>query len=74
MLMGKNIKFGPVEELADSRAMRLKRMYPGASYRAPLKAIMVPRPKTKSVTGKDLVDAELLEWAGEFISAIFGDN
>lgn len=74
MLMGKNIKFGPIEELADSRAMRLKRMYPGATYRAPLKALMVPRPKTQAVTGKDLVDAELLDWAGAFIANIFGEN
>ena len=74
MLMGKNIKFGPVEELQDSRAMRMKRMYPGAVHRAPLKAIMVPRPKTQAVTGKDLVDAELLEWAGEFLANIFGEN
>lgn len=74
MLMGKNIKFGPVEELPDSRAMRLKRMYPGATYRAPLKAVLVPRPKTQAVTGKDLVDSELLEWAGQFIAAIFGEN
>lgn len=74
MLMGKNIKFGPVDELADSRGMRLKRMYPGATFRAPLKALMVPRPKTQAVTGKDLVDAELLEWAGQFIDHIFGDN
>ena len=74
MLMGKNIKFGPVEELPDSRAMRMKRMYPGAVHRAPLKAIMVPRPKTQAVTGKDLVDAELLEWAGKFLANIFGEN
>lgn len=74
MLMGKNIKFGPVESLPDSRAMRLKRMYPGATHRPPLKALMVPRPKTKAVTGKELVDADLLEWAGEFIATIFGDN
>lgn len=74
MLMGKNIKFGPVESLPDSRAMRLKRMYPGATHRAPLKAIMVPRPKTKSVTGKDLVDADLLAWAAEFINTVFGEN
>ncbi|MFD6814549.1 transcription-repair coupling factor [Enteractinococcus coprophilus] len=74
MLMGKNIKFGPVEDLPESRAMRLKRMYPGAVHRAPLKAIMVPRPKKQAVTGKDLVDAELLEWAGEFLSRIFGEN
>lgn len=74
MLMGKNIKFGPVEELPDSRAMRMKRMYPGTTYRAPLKAIMVPRPKTQAVTGKDLVDAELLAWAGQFLENIFGEN
>ena len=74
MLMGKNIKFGPVEELPDSRAMRMKRMYPGAVHRAPLKAIMVPRPKTQAVTGKELVDAELLAWAGEFLANIFGEN
>lgn len=74
MLMGKNIKFGPVNELPDSRAMRMKRMYPGATYRTPLHAIMVPRPKTSAVTGQDLVDAELLEWAAEFINTVFGDN
>ena len=74
MLMGKNIKFGPVESLPDSRAMRLKRMYPGATHRAPMHALMVPRPKTKSVTGKDLVDADLLQWAGDFIVHVFGEN
>src|SRR5699024_9320177 len=74
MLMGKNIKFGPVDELADSRMMRLKRMYPGATHRAPLKALLVPRPKTQAVTGKDLVDAELLDWASQFLDNIFGDN
>lgn len=74
MLMGKNIKFGPMESLPDSRAMRLKRMYPGATHRAPMKALMVPRPKTKSVTGKDLVDADLLQWAGDFIAHVFGEN
>lgn len=74
MLMGKNIKFGPVEALPDSRAMRLKRMYPGATFRAPLQAIMVPRPKTQAITGKDLVDEELLEWASDFINTVFGEN
>lgn len=74
MLMGKNIKFGPVNELPDSRAMRMQRMYPGAVHRAPLQAIMVPRPKTSAVTGKELVDADLLEWAGEFINTVFGEN
>src|SRR5699024_4647177 len=71
---GKDIKFGAIESLPDSRAMRLKRMYPGATHRAPMKALMVPRPKTKSVTGKDLVDADLLQWAGDFIAHVFGEN
>ena len=54
--------------------MRMQRMYPGAVHRAPLQAIMVPRPKTSAVTGKELVDADLLEWAGEFINTVFGEN
>ncbi|WP_431521159.1 transcription-repair coupling factor [Citricoccus muralis] len=70
MLLGKNVKFGPAE-LPESREMRLARMYPGASVKPALKAILVPRPKTAGVMGKDLVDGELLAWAQELLQRIF---
>ncbi|WP_255434467.1 transcription-repair coupling factor [Auritidibacter ignavus] len=72
MLMGKNIKFGPVEELPESRVLRLNRMYPGSSLKPALKAVMVPRPKdAQTVVGKDLTDQPLLQWASELVRNIF---
>ncbi|MEV4900692.1 transcription-repair coupling factor [Citricoccus sp. NPDC055426] len=70
MLMGPNVKFGPAE-LPESREMRLKRMYKGASVKPALKAAMIPRPKTAPVGGKDLVDLPLLDWAAQVLRAIF---
>lgn len=70
MLMGQNVKFGPAD-LPESREMRLKRMYKGASVKPALKAVMIPRPKTAPVGGKDLVDLPLLDWAAQVLRAIF---
>ena len=70
MLMGPNVKFGPAE-LPESREMRLKRMYKGASVKPALKAALIPRPKTAPVGGKDLVDLPLLDWAAQVLKAIF---
>ncbi|WP_226337661.1 transcription-repair coupling factor [Arthrobacter sp. UM1] len=72
MSLGNNIKFAP-GELPESRTLRLKRMYPGAAYKPALKAIMVPRPKTARIGGRDLVDGPLLAWAEEFVEAIYAD-
>ncbi|HRO30464.1 MULTISPECIES: transcription-repair coupling factor [Micrococcaceae] len=70
MLMGQNVKFGPAD-LPESREMRLKRMYKGASVKPALNAVMIPRPRTAPVGGKDLVDLPLLDWAAQVLKAIF---
>ncbi|MFC7403009.1 transcription-repair coupling factor [Citricoccus sp. GCM10030269] len=70
MLMGPNVKFAPAD-LPESREMRLKRMYKGASVKPALNAVMIPRPKTAPVGGQDLVDLPLLDWAAQVLKAIF---
>lgn len=73
--MGPKVRFFPVNDLPDSRQMRLERMYPGAQYRqipgTENWQILVPRPKTSAVGGKDLVDGAMVEWTEQFIHSIF---
>lgn len=73
--MGPKVRFFPVNNLPESRQMRLDRMYPGAQYRqipgTENWQILVPRPKTSAVGGKDLVDDAMVEWTEQFIHAIF---
>ncbi|MDN5605207.1 MAG: transcription-repair coupling factor, partial [Kocuria sp.] len=73
MVMGPKIRFYPVD-LAESRQMRLDRMYPQSITKVvqgtEQKQILVPKPKSAPVGGKDLVDDEILDWAEAFIDAI----
>ncbi|WP_294565307.1 transcription-repair coupling factor [uncultured Arthrobacter sp.] len=69
-LQGNFIKFAPAE-LPESKQMRLNRMYPGASVKPALNAVLVPKPKTARIGGRDLVDAEILEWAQNVVDAVF---
>lgn len=73
--MGPKVRFFPVNNLPESKQMRLERMYPGALYRQVPGTenwqILVPRPKTARVGGKDLVDAAMVEWTEQFLHAIF---
>ena len=73
MVMGPKIRFYPVD-LPESKAMRLQRMYPGALVKTvpgtEQQQILVPKPKSAPVGGKDLVDDAILEWVGTFIEAI----
>ncbi|MDX2341064.1 transcription-repair coupling factor [Micrococcus sp. M4NT] len=71
MLLGQNVKFGPAADLPESRRLRLARMYKGAQVKPGINAVLIPRPKTKPVMGQDLVDAPLLEWADQVVSAVF---
>ncbi|QCU78617.1 transcription-repair coupling factor [Citricoccus sp. SGAir0253] len=73
MLMGQNVKFGPAD-LPESRVMRLQRMYKGASVKPALNAVMIPRPRTAPVGGRDLVDLPLLDWAAQVLKAIFRED
>ncbi|UVJ41538.1 transcription-repair coupling factor [Arthrobacter sp. CJ23] len=71
-LQGNFIKFSPAQ-LPESKAMRLNRMYPGSQAKPALDAVLIPKPKTARIGGRDLQDAEILEWANGVISAIFSD-
>ncbi|WP_035744720.1 transcription-repair coupling factor [Haematomicrobium sanguinis] len=67
---GNFIKFAPAQ-LPESRRMRLSRMYPGSSYKEAMNAVLIPKPKTARIGGRDLQDEEILEWADQVLSAIF---
>lgn len=72
-VQGPHIRFGPVE-LPESRQLRLQRMYPGSKYLAVPNTehhvVLVPKPKTTRVGGKDLADDAVLAWASEVITQI----
>ncbi|MFC8302267.1 transcription-repair coupling factor [Specibacter sp. NPDC057265] len=69
-LQGNFIKFAPAE-LPESKEMRLTRMYPGSLVKPALNAVLIPKPKTARIGGRDLADAEVLAWAQGVLEAIF---
>ncbi|MFE4198241.1 transcription-repair coupling factor [Paenarthrobacter sp. NPDC056912] len=71
-LQGNFIRFSPAE-LPESKTMRLNRMYPGSQVKPALDAVLIPKPKTARIGGRDLQDAEILQWANNVIEAIFTD-
>ncbi len=72
LVQGSRIKFQPVE-LQDSKQVRLKRLYPGANYRAAAKALQVPLPRAAAgVNQPTLRDTELVQWVSDFLADMFG--
>lgn len=70
-VQGTRIKVHPVE-LPDSKQVRLRRMFPGANYRAAAKAVQLPFPKAgRNITDPKLRDVELIQWAADFLSTMF---
>ncbi|MEJ6013831.1 transcription-repair coupling factor [Corynebacterium sp. H127] len=70
-VQGTRIKVHPVE-LPDSKQIRLKRMFPGATYRAAAQAIQLSFPKAgRNISDPQLRDVELVQWAADFISKMF---
>ncbi|OHO62337.1 transcription-repair coupling factor [Corynebacterium sp. HMSC036D02] len=70
-VQGTRIKVHPVE-LADSKQVRLKRLFPGSNYRAAAKAIQLNFPKAgRNVTDPKLRDIELLQWMADFLASMF---
>ena len=71
---GTMIRFAPAD-LPESREMRLKRMYQGAQIKAipgtDRHMVLIPKPKTDRIGGKDLVDEAILAWAREALDSIF---
>ncbi|KUM37170.1 transcription-repair coupling factor [Arthrobacter sp. EPSL27] len=72
-LQGNFIRFSPAQ-LPESKLMRLTRMYPGSQSKPALDAVLIPKPKTARIGGRDLQDAEILEWANGVIRNIFTDE
>lgn len=69
-LQGNFIKFAPAD-LPESKVMRLTRMYPGSMVKPALNSVLIPKPKTARIGGRDLADAEVLKWAQGVLEAIF---
>jgi transcription-repair coupling factor (superfamily II helicase) len=69
-LQGNFIKFAPAD-LPESKQMRLNRLYPGASVKPAMNAVLVPKPKTARIGGRDLVDADILAWAKNVLESVF---
>jgi transcription-repair coupling factor (superfamily II helicase) len=68
---GNFIRFGPAD-LLDSKALRLKRLYPGSVIKETAKMILVPRPTTSRIGGQPVRDRELLQWCERLVSEVFG--
>lgn len=70
---GTRIRLHPVT-LPDSRAVRLSRLYPGATYKAATRQVTVPVPMTKKVGGQALPGVELVEWAAGLVRSVLLDE
>ncbi|MDO4910610.1 MAG: transcription-repair coupling factor [Corynebacterium sp.] len=70
-MQGTRIKVHPVE-LLDSQQVRLKRLFPGATYRAAAKAIQLSVPKAgKKLTDPPMRDVDLVQWMADFLHEMF---
>ncbi len=68
-IAGRNVRFAPVT-LADSRVVRLQRLYPKSIYKPQVETLLVPRPHTAMVGGQPISGIALLEWARGVIDAV----
>ncbi|GAA1474802.1 transcription-repair coupling factor [Corynebacterium felinum] len=67
-VQGTRIKVHPVE-LSDSKQVRLKRLYPGSTYRAAAQAIQISMPRAgRAVTDPKLRDVDLIQWCADFLA------
>ncbi len=76
-IAGKFVRFAPVE-LAESAALRLRRLYPGSLAKSgpsvAVPVVLVPRPQTAVVGGKPITGIALLEWARKVIESVIADS
>ncbi len=70
-LQGNYVRFAPVQ-LPESRQVRVQRLYPKTVLKPQVRTMLVPAPKTASVGGRALRDAEMLAWCGQLVESIFG--
>ncbi|WP_341956866.1 transcription-repair coupling factor [Microbacterium sp. LWH13-1.2] len=73
VVMGSNLRIAPAH-LEESIKVRLQRLYPKAKLVAGGDALVVPMPTISAAVGvglEPLPNAELLEWVGQLLTAIF---
>jgi transcription-repair coupling factor (superfamily II helicase) len=70
---GRFIRLGPAH-LAESRVMRLQRLYPGSVVKDAVGSVLVPRPASSTDPSQPLQDTDLLGWASGLIREIFTDS
>lgn len=72
VVQGTRIKVHPLV-LPDSKQVRLRRRYPGASYRAAAQAVQLAFPKAgKGMGAPKLRDEDLLQWLADFLAEMCG--
>jgi transcription-repair coupling factor (superfamily II helicase) len=67
---GNFIRFGPVQ-LAESRRLRLQRLYPRSVVKEAAKIALVPRPTSSQIGGDPIRDATLLAWCTAVVTEVF---
>ncbi|MGH3715504.1 MAG: transcription-repair coupling factor [Micromonosporaceae bacterium] len=71
-VQGRHLRLGPVS-LPDSKQLRLKRLYPDATYKQATDTISLNRPATRRVGGEPLRDVALLDWCAELVTTVVGE-
>ena len=66
---GRFIRLGPAH-LAESRVLRLQRLYPRSVVKDAAGSVLVPRPASSTDAGQPLQDNDLLKWATELINQV----
>jgi transcription-repair coupling factor (superfamily II helicase) len=67
---GKFIRFTPVNQLPESRRLRLGRLYPGALVK-PEGHVLIPAPNAPGLPLQPLINQDLLDWSDQVLQAVF---
>nr|WP_255549555.1 transcription-repair coupling factor [Corynebacterium sp. TAE3-ERU12] len=71
-LMGKHVKISPMQ-LADSKQVRLQRLYPGATYRAASGTVTIPVPtEGRGLRAAPVRDVALVQKMADFLTQMAG--
>jgi transcription-repair coupling factor (superfamily II helicase) len=68
---GAQLRLSPMQ-LPESKQLRLKRLHPGAAYRAATGLVQLPLPRTGGVGSDRVRDLELLQYVADFLLALDG--
>ena len=69
VLAGSMVRFAPVE-LAESKSMRMARLYPRSTMKPATRTLLIPRPATAQFGGTPLMNRELLTWVRGVLTAM----